>query len=61
MNYSKNIVIIYLVFSSISVTFSKNFKGLQTTKYMLDPDSSFVDFLIIDFEFSIQFTASFGF
>ena len=30
-------------------------------KYMLDPDSSFGDFLIIDFEFRIQFTASFGF
>ena len=40
---------------------SKGFEGFQTAKYMLNTYSSFIDFLIIDVELSIQFTVSFGF
>lgn len=40
---------------------SKDFEGFQAAKYMLNSDSSFIDFLIIDFQFRIQFTVSFGF
>lgn len=36
-------------------------RGFQVAKYMLNSDSSFIDFLIIDFQFRIQFTVSFGF